>query len=305
VKIIVCGAGGFIGQHVVAKLRAAGHDVQPSSFMHNMDPMRGGIQKGVDCVIHLAGTLKPAEANEEIVYDVESNVHGSLLLLRSCVDAGVKSLVFASSGGTVYGSPASLPVPEWHPTLPLCAYGVSKLMVEHYCRLFSQLHGLSTTCLRLANVYGPGQQDENQGAVSVFMRRARDGQPITIWGDGSVVRDYVYVDDVSEAFRLAVEKPKPGHRVLNIGSEVGTSLLQLLQVVERVTGIKPAVNFCEPRGWDVPANYLDSSLAETVLGWIPMTTLDGGVRKTWGSLVGEKLCGVLDAAFLGFATRAG
>ena len=92
-------------------------------------------------------------------------------------------------------------------------------------------------------------------------------------------------DLVAAAFSLAAEKPGTGHRVLNVGTGVGTSLLQLLQVVERVTGIKPAVNFCEPRGWDVPANHLDSSLVEMTLGWIPMTSLDGGVRKAWDSLV--------------------
>lgn len=282
-KCLVCGAGGFIGQHVVAKLRAAGHDVESSDFMRN--PWDSEIPTEVDCVLNLAGTLKPAESNEAPDSDVLSNVCGSVRLLQECVAAGVGSLVFASSGGTVYGSPASLPVAEDAPTLPRCSYGVSKLAVEHYCRLFSQLHGLPTTCLRLGNVYGPGQQGEGQGAVSVFLRHVRDGKPIEVWGDGSAVRDYVYVDDVAAAFLLAAEKPGTGHRVLNVGTGVGTSLLQLLQVVERVTGIKPAVNFCEPRGWDVPANHLDSSLVEMTLGWIPMTSLDGGVRKAWDSLV--------------------
>ena len=302
-KCLVCGAGGFIGQHVVAKLRAAGHDVEASDFMRHQESAE--IPTGVDCVFNLAGTLKPAESNERMEYDVRSNVLASVQLLEACVVAGVKSLVFASSGGTVYGVPASLPAAEDTPTLPRCSYGVSKLAVEHYCRLFSQLHGLPTTCLRLANVYGPGQQGEGQGAVSVFLRHVRDGQPIEVWGDGSTVRDYVYADDVAAAFLLAAENTGTRHRVLNIGTGVGTSLLQLLQVVERVTGIKPEVNFCEPRGWDAPANYLDSSLAETTLGWIPMTTLDRGARKTWDSLVDDKLRETLDTAFSGFAVRVG
>jgi UDP-glucose 4-epimerase len=193
----------------------------------------------------------------------------------------VRKVVFSSSGGTVYGVPTRLPVDESHPTLPITSYGVHKLTIEKYLHLNHALHGLDYCVLRIANAYGERQRTETaQGAVSVFLERILRGQPLEVWGDGSVVRDYVYVADIVRAFIATLGDPGEA-RIFHIGAGAGVSLAQLIEAIGAVVGRPPAVEYTPGRRFDVPASVLDCSLARRVLGWQASTPLAEGLRRTY------------------------
>ena len=185
-------------------------------------------------MLHLVSTTLPKSSNDDPLYDAQSNILATLELLNSMVEERVRRIVFISSGGTVYGPPQYLPVDEKHPTEPLVSYGVTKLAIEKYLVMYRHLHGIEPVILRVANPYGERQRVETaQGAVAVFLDRALRDQPIEIWGDGTVSRDYLHVSDVAEAFALALVYSGP-HTVFNVSSGRGTSLLELLRIIEQV-----------------------------------------------------------------------
>ena len=195
--------------------------------------------------------------------------------------------MFASSGGTVYGIPDRVPIAETHPTQPICSYGIHKLAIEQYLHLYHALYGLEYCVLRLANPFGERQRaDASQGAVAVFLDKAIKGDEITVWGDGSVIRDYVYVGDVARAFCLAVSRDEKAG-TFNIGSGEGQSLDQLLDAIGRLLGHRLARRYIQSRAFDVPANVLDTSLAARMLGWSPRFTFDQGLRRTLDTLLGS------------------
>jgi UDP-glucose 4-epimerase len=297
---LVLGGAGFIGAHLAEALLQAGHRVKVFDRPHldrlpdfsrrrELEVFTGDFLnpqalepalRGTEAVFHLISTTLPKNSNDNPMYDVETNVQGTLRLLELCRRHGVRKVVYASSGGTVYGVPRATPIDEAHPTLPICSYGIHKLMIEKYLHLARTLHGLDYCILRPANLYGPRQRlDIAQGAAGVFLDRAMRGQPIQIWGDGSVVRDYVYVQDAVEAFVQALAfDGEP--RVFNLGSGAGASLKQLLGEIGALLGRAPAVEYAAARTLDVPVNVLDSSLARRHLGWSAKTSLAEGLRRT-------------------------
>lgn len=300
-RCLVLGGCGFIGRNLVEKLLEDGHRVRvfdtPTANRSNLASVESEIEfvpgsflnasevevslQDVDVVFHLVGTTLPANSNADPAFDVESNVLGTIRLLEASVRQSVKRIVFASSGGTVYGEPQTIPIPEDHPTAPLCSYGITKLMIEKYLQLFECLHGLSYTVLRIANPYGKYQKlTAEQGAVGVFLGCIREGKTITIWGDGSSMRDYVYVGDVARAFVKAMTQDSP-YRVFNVGSGVGLSLRDLLAKMERVTGRKAHVEYLPGRRVDVSASVLDSSRANKWMNWRAETDCDTGLQKVW------------------------
>lgn len=297
---LVLGGAGFIGSHLAEALAQQGHRVKVFDRPHldrlplfasakGFEVFTGDFLNpyalapalpGTEVVFHLVSTTLPKNSNDNPVYDIESNVLGSLRLLELCRQHGVRKLIFVSSGGTVYGVPRTTPLAEDHPTEPLCSYGIHKLMVEKYLALAHRLHGLDYRILRPANLYGPGQRlDIAQGAVAVFLDRALRDEPIDIWGDGSAVRDYVYIDDAVDAI-LKAASFEGAQRIFNIGSGKGASLNQLVVQIEKLLGRRVKVKHSPPRALDVPANVLDSSLAERLLGWRASTALDEGLRRT-------------------------
>ena len=301
---LVLGGAGFIGSHLAEALLQAGHRVRIFDRPH-LDRLPDFLRRrefevftgdflnpraltpaleGSEIVFHLVSTTLPKTSNDNPVYDVESNVVGSLRLLELCRSQGVRKVVFASSGGTVYGVPRSVPIDESHPTDPICSYGIHKLMIEKYLQLNQRVHGLDYCVVRPPNLYGPRQRlDIAQGAVAVFLDRALRGKPIQVWGDGSVVRDYLYVEDAAEALvKAAAFEGEP--RVFNIGSGVGTSLKQLIQEIEALLGRPVPVEYAAARTLDVPANVLDASLARRLLGWTPRTSLGEGLRRTHAAM---------------------
>lgn len=236
---------------------------------------------GVEVVYHFVSTTLPKTSNDDPIYDVRSNLVDTIQLLETCVESGVRKVIFASSGGTVYGPPESVPISEDHPTNPITSYGIVKLAVEKYLRLFHHLYGLDYAALRISNPYGAYQDPVGQqGAISVFLHRIYTGQPITIWGEGNVVRDYLYVSDLADALE-AVARIDSGGQVLNIGSGRGASLNELLQLMIEVVGEEPVVEYLPARPLDVPISVLDISRAREELGWRPKTELAEGISRTW------------------------
>jgi UDP-glucose 4-epimerase len=201
----------------------------------------------------------------------------------------VRRVVYVSSGGTVYGRAARLPVAEDDLTDPLCAYGVSKLAVEKYVALFHHLYGLEYCILRPGNAYGPGQDPaRGQSAPTVFAHRVLAGEPVVIWGDGRAVRDYLHVDDMVEAVaRVLAYQPLPaGPRVFNVGTGRGTSLAELVALCGKVLGKTPRVEYTPGRALDVPANVLDPRRLSQITGWTPRVSLPEGIEslaRAWGS----------------------
>ena len=299
-KIAILGGGGFLGTHLSAELLARGHTVRvfdrpPLARLRrlphysevewiegdfvNPNDVAGAIA-GCEAVFHLVSTTVPQPSNLNPAYDVETNLVGSLRLLELATQAQLKKLVFVSSGGTVYGVPQHIPVAETHPTEPTCSYGIAKLAIEKYLHLWRLLHGLEYCVLRVANAYGEWQRPVgSQGAVAAFVERALKRQTIEIWGDGSVVRDYVYAGDIARALAIALDC-RTEDRVFNIGSGIGRSLNDIIGAIESAIGSPVARNYTAARRFDVPVNVLDISRARAQLGWVPEITFVEGVRRT-------------------------
>lgn len=261
-------------QSDASKLEAVTGDFRDSASLAN-------VVKGCDYVYHLIATTVPASSNRDMLFDVETNLLPTLRLLEICLREKVQQIIFSSSGGTIYGSTDSKPILETHATEPRSAYGITKLGIEKYLALFHVLYGLDYTILRIGNAYGPRLPVKGeQGAVGVFLSRLRSGEPISLWGDGSVTRDYVYVSDVARAFRAALGQRSP-FRVFNIGTGRGTSLLELIKLMERVTGYRARIVKEPAREVDVPVNILDANRARQYLNWEPSTPLETGLLSTW------------------------
>ena len=242
----------------------------------------GEALDGVDYVIHLIGTTIPQTSCEDPVYDIETNLVPTVALLETAAKMDrVKKIIFSSSGGTVYGVPKKIPIPENHPTFPICPYGISKLAIEKYLNYFFAGHGLDYVCLRISNPYGERQNIHGkQGAVSVFMGRVLEGKEIEIWGDGSISRDFLYVKDVADAFLKSLQY-EGVHKTFNVGSGEFTSLKQMIRLIEDVSGERARVRYLESRDVDVPANALDITRIRGEMGWKPVTPPSKGIKVTW------------------------
>ncbi|WP_092579410.1 NAD-dependent epimerase/dehydratase family protein [Achromobacter sp. NFACC18-2] len=296
-RCLVLGGRGFVGSHLVDGLLAAGHRVRSFGRLHtghhepregleyfdgnfeNLDDVRSALD-GCDICYHLISTTLPKSSNGDPCYDIESNLIGTVRLLNAAVDKGVKKIVFTSSGGTVYGNPRFTPIPENHPTDPICSYGITKLAVEKYLEMFRTLHGLEYQVLRLANPYGERQLTRgNQGVVAIFLGKIIRGECVEVWGDGSSVRDYLHISDVTRALIRSIDPGATPERVLNIGSGIGVSVNELLESIESVTGRVADRKYLPPRAFDVPSNVLDISAAYRSLGWAPQVPFIEGISR--------------------------
>ena len=297
---LVLGGAGFIGSHVVDALVLRGHNVRvfdrKNANLNNLERSLSSIEiqegdfynstdivnalVGIDIIVHLISTTIPSTSNYDPVYDADTNITGTVRLLKLAVKASVKKIVFASSGGAVYGEPLVLPIPESHSNNPVCAYGVSKLAIEKYLGLFYHTYGLDYSILRIANPYGERQNPHGGlGAVTTFIWQAIHGETITIWGDGEVARDFFYVSDLVSAL-ITMAEGSPASRIYNIGSGRAYTLREILAAIELVLGELPKVIYAPARTLDVSINYLDITRAKNELGWGPIVTLDQGISKT-------------------------
>lgn len=244
---------------------------------------------GAEIVLHLMSTTIPKNSNDDPIFDIQTNLIGTLRVLDGMVSRCVSRIVFVSSGGTVYGEPAYLPIDEQHATNPLVSYGITKLASEKYLQMYGRLYGIEPIILRVANAYGERQRVETaQGAVGVFLARALAGLPIEIWGDGEVTRDFVHVSDVAEAFAKAVTY-SGSEQIFNISSGVGTSLNRLVELIEQVLGSPVERLVREGRAFDVPVNVLSNASAMRELRWSPTVCLKDGIARTANWLMHEAL----------------
>jgi UDP-glucose 4-epimerase len=293
---LVLGGNGFIGSHLVDHLLAEGHSVRVLDKYeeHYRKPLplvdyqygdfgnRGLLTEAlrdIDVVFHLISTTLPKTSNDDPAFDVQSNVVETLFLLEQCVTQKIRKIIFISSGGTVYGKPSVLPIPENSATDPECSYGITKLAIEKYLYLYWFLHRLDYCILRLANAYGERQRPTaTQGVIPVFLERALRNDEIVVWGDGSVVRDYIYVTDIARALIKALTYSGE-NKIFNIGSGQGHSLNDVIHVIETVTGRALRAKYTEARTFDVPINVLDISRARSHLPWEPTMSLFEGITR--------------------------
>lgn len=302
-NILILGGCGFIGSHLAEAFLEEGHSItifdhlnaDRKNIEHIQDRIRfvGGdftnatdvahAIEGAEIVVHLISSTLPGSSLKNPVYDVETNVIGSVNLFEQCIKANVRKVLFISSGGTVYGIPQSTPIKETHALNPINPYGLSKMAIEKYLGLYFYHYGLDYTVLRLSNPYGERQNpNTGQGVIASWMHRVRNGEPIEIWGDGTIVRDYVYIKDAVMALKLAA-LVNTEQKIFNVGSGIGHSLLQVHGILEKLLGKHVPVIFKDVRRVDVPINILDVSLLKTALGWEVGTGIEDGMGLMWRS----------------------
>jgi UDP-glucose 4-epimerase len=296
-RALVTGGNGFIGSHLVDRLLTAGDsvrviDISTERFRDALPDVAYVIGKfsdafllaesltDIDIVYHLASSTVPSTSNLNPVEDVQDNLVGTVRLLEQMLRAGVVRIVFLSSGGTVYGNPEHIPVAEDHPLHPICSYGVVKAAIERYLYMYQQLYGLSPVVLRPSNVYGPRQLHVGvQGVITTFLNSLVKKEKFTIWGDGNVVRDYLYVDDLTELMVVVGHSSVTG--VFNAASGQGHSLNDIIDIIVEVTRLNPDVEYKEGRDFDVKELILDTKKAEDTFGWTAGSPLASGIEKQW------------------------
>lgn len=301
-KILLLGAAGFIGTNLTIELAKKTEDeitlvdrskafFKPIVSMDlknvhileadlTVDMDFDSILKDQEVVYHLVSTTVPTTSNQHISQELVSNVIFSANLFEACIRCGVKKVVFVSSGGTVYGKEVDCPLKEKTATNPISSYGVQKITIEKLLYLYRYMYGLDYRIIRLANPYGPYQRPNGVlGAVTTFTYKALKGDEITVYGDGSVVRDFIYIDDAIRAI-MKIVNGENKHRTFNLGCGYGTSIKQVLETIEKALGIKLNVSYLEERKVDVPVNYLDISRYEKYYGALNPISLEDGIRKT-------------------------
>ncbi len=294
-NILVIGGTGFIASHIVEALLEEDNRIRiidrtikycfedPDNRVEYMCADYGDQKilkkalKNIDCVIHLASSTVPGTSNENPIADIENNLINSVRLLEEMNAAGVKKIIYFSSGGTVYGEAKILPIAEEHEKNPICSYGITKLAIEKYIFLHQHLYDLEPVILRPSNPFGPRQGHlGSQGAIATFTDRIINKNPITLWGDGQIIRDYVYIKDLVDACRAAIRSSVTG--IFNIGSGKGTTLTDIIRMIETCTGIKAKIEHNPPRNFDIQKIILDISKAEKYLNWAPSIDIESGIR---------------------------
>lgn len=297
-RTLVTGGCGFLGSHVIDTLVA--DDVSVTVFDRNLCPafaQRSGVtyicgnmsdyplverivSDDFDVIMHLASSTTPRSSNANPVFDVASNAAATVHLIECAARTSVAKFVFLSSGGAIYGDvgEARLITEDQEPR-PISSYGITKLTIEHYLRMYNQLHGFQYAALRVSNPFGSRQNpNSGLGAVTTFLDRAMRGVPLEIWGDGSVVRDFVFVSDVARAITLAAFNDVSG--VFNVGSGTGHSLNQIISHVGSLVGVSPTVHYHHPRLFDPRCVVLDCSRIERSMGWKSRVGLLDGMVET-------------------------
>lgn len=297
-KVLITGGAGFIGSHVADACIAAGHDtaivddlssgraeyVPAGARLHVMDIRDPGLapvfaEERPEVVHHLAAQMDVRKSLADPGFDASVNIGGTLNVLENCVKHGVRKLIFASTGGAIYGEPAALPADEDCPARPLSHYGVSKLCAEHYIALYRRLHGLTYSVLRFANVYGPRQSPHGEaGVCAILAGMMLRGESPVLYGHGEPLRDYVYVEDIARACIAAHHGAADA--VLNLGAGEGVSVRELFDHIGALTGHAGAPRLAPLRTGEVRKIYVSAARAKEALGWAASVPLEEGLRRT-------------------------
>jgi UDP-glucose 4-epimerase len=298
-RILVTGGAGFIGSNVVDRLVGAGHEVavvddlstgfehqvnRQATFYHIDIRDAAALDRAVadfqpEIIDHHAAQIDVRSSVLDPVFDAQTNIVGSLHLLQSAAQHGVRKIIYASTGGALYGEARELPADEEHPVNPESPYGVSKHTVEHYLYLFRLTEGVDYTVLRYPNVYGPRQNPHGEAGVNaIFIGLMMEGKTPVIFGDGEQVRDYLYVGDVAEANLLALEKGS--REIVNLGWGQGVSVNDIFRTLKKLLDFPGEVRYAARRAGEVERIYLDAARAREVLGWSPQVPFEEGLART-------------------------
>ena len=306
-SVLVTGGAGFIGSHVVDHFLAHGARVTVVDTLvtgkranvsveaelleldiRSDDTARLIRERRFDAICHLAAQIDVRKSVDDPMYDASVNVLGTINLLEAARKSTARPrIVFSSTGGALYGDFVTPPSDEVTPKDPDSAYGVGKLAAEYYMAYFARVHGLETVALRFGNVYGPRQDPHGEaGVVAIFCNRILTGRPLTIFGDGTQTRDYVYVGDIARAIVTAATRELPrmaqlDSRAFNLGTGVGTSVLDLASALKRAAKSDAVVEHAPPRAGELQESVLDVSKAARELGWRPAMTIESGVAETF------------------------
>ena len=306
-KCLVIGGGGFLGIHIVRCLLDNGipvrvfdrNNLKIRKVLENpagMEDVTGdvfnndelsSVLEGVTDIVYLAHTTVPSSSMNDMMFDLESNILPLIGLLQSLQKSGLeRNFVYFSSGGTVYGDiEPQTPVLENQQLLPISSYGLTKMIAEHYLRLCLSKSSIRSYVLRPSNAYGEWQNlQKPQGVVGHYLKALAFNEPIVLYGDGAIVRDYVYAGDIAEAVRLCIQDRSgaPGKTcIFNVGRSKGVSLTDMIEIIQDVTGKNLNINHQPDRGFDCRYNVLDCSAIATQLGWQPKVGLEEGISKTW------------------------
>lgn len=301
-NIVILGAAGFIGTNLILKLAENKQNIIKAvdkskvffaalsqKNVSNVNIVEASLDLGMnfdeilkdqDLVYHLVSTTVPTTSNKHISQELQANVIFSSALFEACVRLDVKKVIFISSGGTVYGKESDCPLKENTPTNPISAYGVQKVTIEKLLYLYNYMYGLDYRIIRLANPYGPYQRPDGVlGAVTTFTYKALKGEEINVYGDGSVIRDFIYVDDVIRAM-LKIVDGENIHHTFNLGCGYGTSIKQVLEIIQSTLKLDVKIAYKEERKVDVPINFLDISRYEKYYGKLNPLSLSAGIKKT-------------------------
>lgn len=295
---LVLGGCGFIGRHLALALARRGHKVTvadikpPPTELANVAPFHlispeapdwYTLLDAHDIIHYCAWTTVPKTANENPLQDIEDNLKGLVRLLEAMRKFTGKKIIFTSSGGTVYGRLNQIPVPEDHTLAPITAYGASKVSAETYLGFYRGCYGIDCRVARISNPFGAGQNPHGGlGAVSTFLFRALEHQEITIWGNGSIVRDYIHIADLTAGLLSLADATFPDTDPLpafNLGSGQGVSLNSILETLRSDLRLDPKVTYLPGRAFDVPVSVLDITKAETLLKWRPALSFSEGCTR--------------------------
>ncbi|PKM60517.1 MAG: epimerase [Firmicutes bacterium HGW-Firmicutes-4] len=301
-NILILGAAGFIGTNLTIKLAAEKNnkitlvdksweyfrDIESFSF-ENVTIKESGFEMNTDfetllinqdVVYHLVSTTVPTTSNQHIPQELVANVVVTSMLLEACVKCGVKKVVFISSGGTVYGKSEKSPLKENAAMNPISSYGIQKITIENLLYLYQYIYGLDYRVIRLANPYGPYQRPNGiLGVITTFAYKALKEEELIVYGDGSVIRDFIYIDDAIRAI-LMITNGENEKRTFNLGCGYGISIKETLNIIRDVLDVKLNVTYASGRKVDVPVNYLDISRYEKAYGDLNPIALGEGIKKT-------------------------
>ena len=299
-NITIFGAAGFIGTNLIINLAKDSSNTITAvdkniAYFDNLKKMGfknvnfavsdftsysnyDSLLEGRETVFHLVSTTFPASSNKNIRKELNSNIGFSSNLFDSCARQNVKKIVFLSSGGAVYGKDATCPINENAAVNPISSYGLQKLAIEKMLSLYNYMYGIDYRIVRLSNPYGPYQRpDSGLGVVSTFVYKALKGEEAVVYGDGSAVRDFIYIDDAVRGI-LKIADGNDKNCLFNLGCGYGTSINQLIETIENTLGVRVNVKYADKRNTDVPVNYLDIGKFENTYGKLDPIKLENGIK---------------------------